>query len=1016
MRKINNTVFSAIIALLLMFTGTVQAAAEQAGAADYDGKRMGIITGTNFEAPTLGLFPNSEYFYYNSYTDVAAALTNNKIDGFLGDEPTLKVMITEIPAMTVLPELLTKDDYAFAFGKNSERADKIRGQFNELLAELLSDGGLDEICAKWFGDDESVKFVDLETGYSGENGKLNVVTTATDLPFSYVKDNKNVGVCMEIVELFCRRYGYTPVINDVDFNARIPGLVSGKFDMCASSMTITEERKESVNFSEPFYHGGIVLAVRSEEVSGSEATGEAPATESEGGLPSLAEFNGKRIGVQTGTISGEVAQSVIPDIQLSYYNLQTDILAALRANKTDAWCSDEPILRFAAIENRDLQLLDGMLDSSYLAAVFPKTEAGQALRDQYSDFVDQLWSDGTMQEIDGIWFSGDDSRYSVLDYEALPDTNGTLHMVLDTSLIPFAFVKDGHIVGYDVDIAARFCQANGYRLEITPMDFAGVLPSLQSGKADFAACGITVTEERAETMLFSSPTYNSGTTMAVLKKEQPTVTQTGVFTSLSQLDGKRIGVQTGTSFDAAVFERLPNAEVAYFNNKADLISALQTNKIDAFTVDEPVVKAQMQQDDRLTYIPEYMESFDFAYVFPKTEAGQALCDQFSEYLRTIRENGEMAEIEAKWFSEDDSQKTVADYKSFPATNGTLRMATEAMYEPFTYIMNNRIVGYDIDIAVRFCEACGYGLEITDMSFDAVLPSVQSGKSDFGCAGISITEERKESVLFSEPNFSGGTVLAVLKAESAAEQAQPTAAAPSFLDGIVSSFNKTFIRENRWKLFAEGVVTTMLITLLSILFGTALGFLLFLWCRNGNPIANGVTRFCLWLVQGMPMVVLLMILYYVIFGSVAISGVAVAVIGFTLTFGASVFALLKMGVGAVDGGQYEAAYALGYTNRRTFFRIILPQALPHVMEAYKGEIVSLIKATAIVGYIAVQDLTKMGDIVRSRTYEAFFPLIAVTVIYFVLEGLLGVLVRSISVNVDPKRRKGSDVLKGVRTDD
>jgi len=143
---------------------------------------------------------------------------------------------------------------------------------------------------------------------------------------------------------------------------------------------------------------------------------------------------------------------------------------------------------------------------------------------------------------------------------------------------------------------------------------------------------------------------------------------------------------------------------------------------------------------------------------------------------------------------------------------------------------------------------------------------------------------------------------------------------------------------------------------------------------------------------------------------------VAVIGFTLTFGSAVFGLLKMGVGAVDIGQYEAAYALGYSNRRTFFKIILPQALPHVLPAYKGEIVSLIKATAIVGYIAVQDLTKMGDIVRSRTYEAFFPLIAVTIIYFVLEELVGMLVSRITVDFDPKHRKAEKILKGVKIDD
>ena len=253
-------------------------------------------------------------------------------------------------------------------------------------------------------------------------------------------------------------------------------------------------------------------------------------------------------------------------------------------------------------------------------------------------------------------------------------------------------------------------------------------------------------------------------------------------------------------------------------------------------------------------------------------------------------------------------------------------------------------------------------------------------------------------------------MTVLKAEQAGTEGS------SFWSEISESFRKTFIREDRWKLFADGVLTTLVITVLSVLCGTALGFGVFMLCRNGNAIANGVTRFCIWLVQGMPAVVLLMVLYYIVFGSVSVSGLIVAVIGFTLTFGSSVFGLLKMGVGTVDRGQYEAAYALGHTNRHTFFRIILPQALPHIMPAYKGEIVGLIKATAIVGYIAVQDLTKMGDIVRSRTYEAFFPLIAITIIYFALESLLGFLIGRIRIRIDPKRRTPGRIRKGVKTGD
>ncbi len=152
----------------------------------------------------------------------------------------------------------------------------------------------------------------------------------------------------------------------------------------------------------------------------------------------------------------------------------------------------------------------------------------------------------------------------------------------------------------------------------------------------------------------------------------------------------------------------------------------------------------------------------------------------------------------------------------------------------------------------------------------------------------------------------------------------------------------------------------------------------------------------------------MILYYIIFGKVAISGTIVSIIGFTLIFGAGVYNMIKAGVNTIDKGQTEAAYALGYTDQKAFFRVILPQALPHFMPVYKGEITSLIKATAIVGYVAVQDLTKMADIIRSRTYDAFFPLIAVAIIYFVLAAILTFIVNKIEIRIDPRKRHLSEI--------
>jgi polar amino acid transport system substrate-binding protein len=159
----------------------------------------------------------------------------------------------------------------------------------------------------------------------------------------------------------------------------------------------------------------------------------------------------------------------------------------------------------------------------------------------------------------------------------------------------------------------------------------------------------------------------------------------------------------------------------------------------------------------------------------------------------------------------------------------------------------------------------------------------------------------------------------------------------------------------------------------------------------------------------------MILFYIIFGKVRdISGILVAIIGFTLTFGAFVYDHMTVSVGSVDRGQIEAAYALGYTKNKTFFRIIFPQAMSIFLPSYCAQAVEVIKATAVVGYIAVNDLTKMGDIIRSNTYEAFFPLIATAIIYFLLTWVLSLLLGLLKLRFEPKRRSNETILKGVKT--
>jgi len=239
---------------------------------------------------------------------------------------------------------------------------------------------------------------------------------------------------------------------------------------------------------------------------------------------------------------------------------------------------------------------------------------------------------------------------------------------------------------------------------------------------------------------------------------------------------------------------------------------------------------------------------------------------------------------------------------------------------------------------------------------------------------------------------------------------------SFWASVKTSFEKTFIREQRWKLIVEGIATTMIISVCSAIGGTLLGFALYMLARSKqkwlSKTAKAVAKVYSTIIAGTPTLVVLMILFYIVFTSPDMSGVVVAIFGFILTFGAYVYENLALTVSGVDNGQLEAAYALGYSRNKAFFRIILPQAMRMFLPGYSGEIISLIKATSVVGYIAVNDLTKMGDIIRGNTYEAFFPLIAVAVIYFALTWIIAGLLSLVRKKIDPRKRKNRNILKGV----
>lgn len=228
-----------------------------------------------------------------------------------------------------------------------------------------------------------------------------------------------------------------------------------------------------------------------------------------------------------------------------------------------------------------------------------------------------------------------------------------------------------------------------------------------------------------------------------------------------------------------------------------------------------------------------------------------------------------------------------------------------------------------------------------------------------------------------------------------------------LQELQEKFVNNFITDDRWKYIADGLVTTLQVTFFAVIIGIVLGFLIAIvrstYDKTGKlKILNAVCRLYLTVIRGTPVVVQLLIIYFVIFGSVDISKVLVAVMAFGLNSGAYVAEIFRSGIMSIDGGQFEAGRSLGFNYVQTMRYIIMPQAFKNVLPALGNEFIVLLKETSVAGYIALQDLTKGGDIIRSRTYDAFMPLIMVALIYLVM-----VLIFTKLVNMLERRLRSSD---------
>ncbi len=242
-------------------------------------------------------------------------------------------------------------------------------------------------------------------------------------------------------------------------------------------------------------------------------------------------------------------------------------------------------------------------------------------------------------------------------------------------------------------------------------------------------------------------------------------------------------------------------------------------------------------------------------------------------------------------------------------------------------------------------------------------------------------------------------------------------APSWLVSLKDDFVLNFVDEGRWKWLVEGLGHTLLITLVALLIGLVIGIVIAAvrstYDKNRESMEmhksigyyvlkffNGVCHVYLTVIRGTPVVVQLLIMYFIIFAS-SRNSLMVAMIAFGINSGAYVAEILRGGIMSIDNGQFEAGRSLGFNYAQTMVYIIIPQVFKNVLPTLCNEFIVLLKETSVAGYVGIVDLTKAGDLIRGRTFSAFMPLIAVALIYLVmvviLTALVGVLERRLRKN-------------------
>lgn len=688
-------------------------------------------------------------------------------------------------------------------------------------------------------------------------------------------------------------------------------------------------------------------------------------------VQNLSNLKGKKIAVITGSPQDHDLSKLCTDAEIIRLPSHPDVLTAVSTGVADYFALDTTNTKLMGIEKLHLDLKFCYNENYGFGMAFRKEDT--VLCAAFNNFLHQIQQDGTYDIVYNRWLTGN------ADHEDMPSIDlpqdGKVLRIAVVNNFPFTFIKNGEQAGFEIELMVRFAQYMQMSVSFDVYEISSVIQALAAKKVDIITSTLSITEERKKKVLFSEPYIYTADGIYGIEDVSNKILK---VQRIEDINDQTIGVLQGSIFEKFCQNDFPNAKIASYNNYADMGLAIEMDHCDLLVISaDPAQSIMTECKDIDTIGTVYSELY--AATFRKSDT--ALCREFNEVLSKLYKTGEIYNIKKRCFNETGDG--VRPSYNVPSKGEPIVVGTMGTNAGYCIVEKDFYGGYEPELALCLGEKLQRPVNFVTIDFGGLIPALTSGKIDMVLATIAITPEREKQVLFSMP-YDTSAVYAITKVTNPDKELYNN----SFFENVRESFYNNIIKEDRWKMVVDGFWKTVTITFFAIILGTLIGCLI-CWMRmRKNKLLQIIAKIYVEILRDVPILVFLMLMFYVVFAHSNITATWVAIIAFGMNFGAFTSVMFQTGIEGIDRGQREAGFALGFSKTGTFFNFILPQAMRNIVPVFKNEAVSLLKNTSVVGYIAIQDLTKVSDIIRSRTFDAFFPLIAVSIVYFIMAWLMG----------------------------